>query len=208
MNNKIKKRTLAKKKSSPTKSRTGQLLPIPSKIRRLGERLLDQQMWCWGIDVRCDEGNKLVAYGFTRQPPPEGSRGHSSYVFFPYTECQVHLWGSGLFYGDQNLGGLFLKRYEFKPKLTENALLPISNQAIETPVAHSPRTPQEANLAQQLLHLALTWISSYEQWINETMGPDYRQQCLQKWHKKPIVTAEMMRETWQQLAQPATNART
>jgi hypothetical protein len=37
---------------------------------------------------------------------------------------QIGLWGFGLFYGDARLGGLFLKRYKFTPKLTLSSQLP------------------------------------------------------------------------------------
>jgi hypothetical protein len=58
--------------------------------------------------------------------------------------CQIGLWGSGLFYGDVQLGGLVLKRYEFSPKLTGLPQLPADGSAVrEPPAGRKPQTEAE-----------------------------------------------------------------
>lgn len=191
---------LRNKKRKPTSIRQPDLLPLPSKLRRLGVTLLDQQMWCWGQDVRRTEGNLLLAYGFTRHRDPDCPR--SSYMLTPSPDCQIALWGFGMFYGDAQIGGIFLKRYEFRPKLATVPHLSsyCINQA-EAPPTRSPRTPDEAARATSLSAAALHWISQYEQWIALNVGLDYRQHCIDKWQRaKQSIAAEAVATSWQELA--------
>src|SRR5687768_12975270 len=48
---------------------------LPKALEKQGEALLEQQMWCWGCDVRRQEGNLLLAYGCERRASPD-SRYH------------------------------------------------------------------------------------------------------------------------------------
>ena len=87
-----------------------------NKVRKIGTTLLDQQLWCWGQDVRRAEGNALLTYGFTKHRPPEGKHGSTAYEWRGAGRSRVILWGFGFFYGDGGRGGLFLQRYKFAPK--------------------------------------------------------------------------------------------
>ena len=89
-----------------------------NKVRKIGTTLLDQQLWCWGQDIRRAEGNALLAYGFTKHRPPEGKHGSTAYEWRGSGSSRVILWGFGFFYGDGDRGGLFLQRYKFAPKQT------------------------------------------------------------------------------------------
>ena len=175
------------------------LLPISAKTRKLGSSLLDQQLWCFGYDIRRPEGNLLLEYGFTRHRPPEGKRGSNCYIFCPQPSCQIGLWGSGLFYGDAQIGGIFLKRYQFQPKLTASAVLSANSIAqAEIPTAHTPRTPDEAERAGSLAVAALRWLSHYEQWIQVNVGVSYRQYCIDRWprSKQSVVAEAVAATTW------------
>jgi hypothetical protein len=47
---------------------------------------------------------------------------------------------------------------------------------------------------------ATKWIASYEQWVLDTVGIDYRQSCLRQWHKK-IIPAEIVPDEWRRIAE-------
>lgn len=176
-------------------------LPLPAKAQRLGRDLLDQQMWCWGCDVRRAEGNLLLHYGFTRQRPPEGKTGSSAYTFQDQTGHNLILWGFGLFYSEFERGNLFLKRYEFKPRLALASTLPTgAYMADQLPVCRSPHTAEEGHLAIHLLAAALHWLGAYERWVMETQGVSYRQGCIRSWHQKSVIRAEEIAATWLELA--------
>lgn len=177
-------------------------LSIPKEMRQLGQHLLNQQIWCWGRDVCYPDKNLLIEYGFQRIPLPDGARGHSNYLLCRPKQTQVMLWGFGLFYGQPSLGGLFLKRFEFKPRW-----LPLSQL---TPPICSPdlipaRLPHSAETIEKtvgLLTEALSWLADYESWVMQTVGLPHRQQAVASWRngKRKVLPAESMVPNWQKLA--------
>ena len=83
--------------------------------------LLNQQIWCWGRDIEFAEQNLLVQYGFQRIEKPAGSRAASIYRLKLSPTKRVVLRGFGIFWGDDRLGGVFLCRFGFAPRLTLDA---------------------------------------------------------------------------------------
>lgn len=152
---------------------------LPAAARQHGTRLLNQQFWLWGQDIRHQEGNLLLRYGFERARPPDAVQGSRCYTLRLDPQWTVVLWGFGLFYGDQTQGGLYLSRFRFSPLLGTSAEAPVG---IWTPAQLPPFTePAEANdwaRARPLLVAALRWISAYESWIVAEMGSAYRHECL------------------------------
>lgn len=59
---------------------------LPKAVEKQGEALLEQQMWCWGGDVRRQEGNLLLAYGCERRSAPN-PRFHSAYSYKLCADC-------------------------------------------------------------------------------------------------------------------------
>jgi hypothetical protein len=168
---------------------------------RTASLLLDQQMWCFGQDIRNPEGNVLLRFGFQRHRHPDSVGSSSVYVLTPYPSSQLVLWGFGLFYGQGTCGGMFLKRYQFNPVWTLHAQLPqVVWEPSEFPELQPATTPQERQSIHRLLLGAVRWITGYELWVHETYGPNYRRQCLRQWHKA-AVSAEAIAEAWQQLAE-------
>jgi hypothetical protein len=169
-------------------------------VGRFAAALLDQQMWCWGRDIRRRDGNVLLQYGFSRWRPPEGTLGSTAYQFDSPSSQQVVLWGFGLFYGDGAEGGLYLKRYAFAPLWCPNPDLRAALwRPEELPEFHSPQTPFERNSVQRLLSAALRWTAGYESWVLAKLGPDYRRQCLASW-EKAVAEAEAVPGHWLRLA--------
>jgi hypothetical protein len=96
---------------------------FPERLVSRGTKLLSQQLWYWGCDVRRPEGNLLLDHGFARTRPSEGVQGSTIYALEPTPGAQVILWGFGVFFGRGELGGLFLNRFRFEPLLSEGAAL-------------------------------------------------------------------------------------
>ena len=86
--------------SGRTEDESTRWLVALNKVRKTGTLLLDQQLWCWGQDIRRVDGNALLAYGFTRHRPPEGEHGSPAYEWRGSGRSRVILWGFGFFYGD------------------------------------------------------------------------------------------------------------
>ena len=174
----------------------------PTALIRLGRELLDQQMWCWGRDIRHSEGNVLCRYGFLPLPPPAPDHGSTAYIFSQGSELTIVLWGFGIFCSCRDVEhvGLFLKRYDFAPRLTPTAAPP---QAVWAPEQlrdlRDPHTPSERTCLQSLFGATLHWIASYEQWVIHRLGLDYRRRCVAGW-SRAVVAAEAMAAAWTQLA--------
>lgn len=79
---------------------------MPAADRRLARELLDQQLWCWGCDIRRPEGNLLLEYGFRAHQP--SAEGHSStcYELSRDVVRTVLLWAFGASYLDAAEAGL------------------------------------------------------------------------------------------------------
>lgn len=175
---------------------------LPAAVRRRGTSLLNQQFWLWGQDIRRQEGNNiLLRYGFTRTRPPDAVQGSRYYTLHLDAHRTVVLWGFGLFYGDQAEGGLYLSRFRLSPLLTENGDAPVS---VWTPAQLPPHTlPADENewtRARPLLVAALRWVSAYEFWTLDEMGPAYRDECLAGWQRS-VCSANDVPVLWLRLAQ-------
>ena len=174
-------------------------------LQRCGRQLLHQQCWLWGQDVRRPEGNLLLAYGFNRLRAPDGSAASTQYtlqiplehgsntakpsIAFLREPCMlVRLWGFGIFFGTEE-EGIFLNRYEFAPRSA--AAEARFFQASEMAVLERAR-------CLRVLPGALHWISSYESWVQENYGAEYRKRCMREWKKRSLPCDELPRR-WREL---------
>ena len=173
--------------------------------RQLGQRLLNQQCWCWGCDIRHSAGNLLLDYGCERVRPPERRQGSSVYTWRD-SSTTVVLWGWGLWYSRGGPQQLYLARYDVRPQLMELLQPPSTVWAMDDlPEARLPQE-HEQQQAGALLCGACRWIVAYERWIHQTVGIDYRAECLQRWNKRSMGAIELC-EHWLNLAQRASQAR-
>ena len=187
--------------SGRTEDESTQWLVALNKVRKTGTLLLDQQLWCWGQDIRRVDGNALLAYGFTRHRPPEGKHGSPAYEWRGSGRSRVILWGFGFFYSDGGRRGIFLRRYKFAPKQTASVYfsLPIWNLG-QLPELTQPCDAEGWRRVFSLLTQGLTWIADYERWIISEYGLDYRQRCIEAWRKKCIPAHEMAAK-WHELVE-------
>ncbi len=184
-------------------------------IRR-GEPILHQQCWCWGCDIRRAEGNLLLEYGFEKHRPPDDADGSSAYRLDLATTNATHvglpnftsaerpmlrivLWGFGFFYSDSRLGGCFLQRYKFTPKLTDAIELSMPLwKAAQLPAHDIPRTRHARQRTLRLLTGAFTFIEAYERWVVGVAGLAYRRRCLAEF-KHTVHTPEEAIAGWRRL---------
>ena len=181
--------------------------------------MLEQQCWLWGRDVRYSAGNLLLAYGFERARPPQGTIGASAYQLRLLAdeshprERLVALWGFGLWYGEWTLdsdgalgeiGGIFIGRAEFGPCWSAR-VMPPANVWSPAPLNAATRAPQgchERRQARQLLAGALNWIADYESWALARVGHAERARQLDAWRQArgtPTPPAEFA-PAWRALA--------
>jgi len=183
---------------------TGAHAGVPRAVRILGEELLDQQLWFCGRDVLHEGGNGLLRFGFERVRPPASQAAASAYVLPLDDGRRVVLWGFGVFYGDDALGGLFLRRYGFAPRLTPAAAAPRTAVASSDLPLRTPATADEARRARALLTGAMRWLAAYERWAQATFGLSFRRQGIaerpRRKRRRLTVAPEQLPEAWDAIA--------
>jgi hypothetical protein len=177
---------------------------LPSDVKRIGADLFNQQMWCWGSDIRRAEGNLLNAYGFSKHAAPEGSGLKPCYSMDMGGGSTVGLWGFGMYMADARYGGMFLKRFGFSPRLLSPEEVSFDVWVMrDMPEIRLAESGAECHMLQQLLGLALDWMAGYEAWVVSRAGTDYRASTVNAWramHKPVAVEGPMMEDAWRILA--------
>lgn len=140
-------------------------------------------MYFLGKDVMHPRGNQLQAYGFSKSPS-KGLRGTSCYTYESEGEI-IELYGSCAgFYSKQprvssrvDSKVVFLRRrcrfYQWLPEHRAVAGLWSQEDII---------IPEPTEMLALLTPL-LEWWDSYEQWIEERFGEQYREKCYAEWNK-------------------------
>jgi hypothetical protein len=161
---------------------------------------MQQQFWLWEKDSENIGSNLLVEYGFVRSTPPQQESGARCYEFDLENEGRIRLWSFGVMYCDPKHGAVFLQGPSYTPKLVgaKHAVVPawVPEQIL------SPRTPRLPIDGKKMAHLMpplLAWMGSYERWMLDTVGLEYRRGCVETW-EAPVCDAEKLPAEWWSLA--------
>lgn len=160
---------------------------------------MGQQVWSWGRDVEYPDGNLLMQFGFERHRDRTTAERSTCYRL-DRDQLHVALWGFGMFFGCRDLGGLYLKRFEFCPYWAPVESLSLDiHWPDELPVFARPRGALQWRRARKLWKSSLLWIANYEAWVCTTVGLAYRRECVADW-LRPSVRAEKMAAAWRFLS--------
>jgi hypothetical protein len=166
---------------------------------KLSNRMFDQQMWCWGCDIRNSNGNKMIEFGFRKEKTGTDKNSQSQYSII-YKEHKIFLWGFGCLIRQSSNNSLFMRRYDLYPKRLE--------YVPENLLANNPKVIKKFFIKDNsllykcdysLLEVFYDLIIDYENWIIKQMGSEYREYTLNSWIKKKIVDAENLILTWKKL---------
>ena len=146
-------------------------------------QLLDAQLYCWGRDIERADGNGLLAFGFSRRPPPHRRKTASSiYLLNQGSSPWIMLRGFGIAVARLEGPALFVDRQSARPKLA------IHREALlggwlrdDLPPLVTPRSRTDREMAAMLFGECCRWIAVYENWARARWGKTYRQECLQLW---------------------------
>jgi len=175
-------------KPSP-RSRAGQGWCVPRPVRRFGDTLMSQQVWCWGRDVECPDGNLLMRFGFERYRDNDTAVRSTCYRL-DQGELHVCLWGFGMFFGSRQLGGLYLNRFDFIPSWAPVESVSLAGHSPdELPAFTRARGESQWHRAHKLWKQSLLWIAGYESWVRKNVGICYRRHCVDTW-LQPFVRPE------------------
>ncbi len=174
----------------------------PAEYKKQIKPLLHQQMWLFGRDILCPEGNLLYRYQFTHAHAE--SRGGSMYTRWE-DDRQIVLWGWGIWFGEVEKGAIFVNRYKAKPAFTA---VPLLNQTIHRPedlprLAHRVGIEAEAQAMRQMWCDLLCWLAGYEAWVLQTVGKTWRQVALKPFNHAvtQMAMVEQLTMQWQTLAE-------
>ena len=164
--------------------------------------MLSQQIWSWGQDIRRKEGNLLVEFGFERVKPPADVEIQDSVYTLNLTENRsVILRGFGVYYRDNDLGAIFLPRYEFIPGYTTNTTLeqPLWTYD-ELPELYFPTESKWDSYITMLADL-VKWIRDYEHKVIEEQGIEYRISTLAEWDngERKVTTSQAVVGAWEKI---------
>jgi hypothetical protein len=201
-------RLMGKQKRQKHAARITSAVPVfrlPKAVEKQGVALLDQQMWCWGCDVRRQAGNLLLAYGCERRPAPD-PRFHSAYSYRLCADCVLTLWGWGVWMAREGLGSLFLSRSRFRVTYSpDTQLYPQAWQADDLPSGRRPCDPVAQMNTRCLLAETMTWIGDYEGWLACHTEPHYRETIIAAWPQRRRyrggTAGSAMSPTWKTLSE-------
>lgn len=173
------------------------MAPVSSLLRRDLRRLLNQQCWCWGCDVRRPGGNLLLAHGAERLRPLGGDRRRSTTYHVAAPCGLIALWGFGLAVVPAEGLAVFVPRYQATPR-------PMSGRA---DLLRRSWSPCDLPLRERVDSLpawwsalsAFRWIASYEKWIAATADAGWRVECLRRFEAS-VVAGDAQRAAWDDLA--------
>ncbi|TWT57388.1 hypothetical protein KOR42_07480 [Thalassoglobus neptunius] len=161
--------------------------------------LFSQQVWCWGQDVIYPQGNILIKMGFERVPPPENRRDCSSVYSLNVNSSQrIILRGFGVFWGDDQKGGLLLLRDRFEARYLNESRLPKPCWSLQDfPNTTRPTIEQRPDCIALLIDL-IDWMRCYELRTLREYGLSYRQKVLKTWNdgKRHVLHPEETPGAW------------
>jgi hypothetical protein len=176
---------------------------VPSRstlgFRRWAAALLDQQLWCLGRDV-AGKDNVLLNLGFCRYRATSGKSEATLYTTGTPEGNIIWLWAFGVAFTVPGEGSIFVRRYDFTPRLLNVDSFIGINEVDRLPTL---RPAVSANDWQRLRRHSCglcSWIAGYEHWIAENYGTAWRGECLRARSKPGIVEAQGMATAWDRAA--------
>lgn len=167
-----------------------------TRINARGELLMHHQCWFFGRDILHPDGNLLIEYGFERLGVTNPKVGTNRYRLTVTNQFEVDLWGFGMFYGRAKVGGIFIKRYDFRPRFFDRDRLGSRIfKSDHLPSNGFPRNEAEIRISKDLAINAIGWILGYEDWIEQRCGKNWRRRCLREWSNS-CFPARNIRKNW------------
>jgi len=165
---------------------------LSRELKENASLLFEQQMWCFGQDIKRDP-NLLLSYGFSRERPPEGGSTM-------YRSDGIFLWGFGIIATAPGLGSISIKRSGFSPTwATDEVSVKSLWEPERFPSFSSPISQRDHWRAALLLERTFAWLAEYEAWISKECGSYYRRSLLQTAPEKRAVPGESMERTWKEI---------
>lgn len=169
-------------------------------FRRRAATLFDQQLWCFGRDIVRPEGNVLFDLGMCQYRPLDPSLKSTLYSAAVEPGGSVFLWGFGAMYAEPGLGGVFVRRYDFAPRLSSRESAVGVFKSGQLGLLTNAVSTQDHRRLRTLLPRLVGWFARYEHWVAENYGTAYREHCLATRGVPNAVAAHDMAHDWERVA--------
>lgn len=166
-------------------------------FRRWMTELFDQEMWCLGQDVQRPEGNVLCGIGMCQYRVSPPTRAATMYTARLPAGGDLFLWGFGAFLGDPELGGVFVRRGDFSPRLLDRSEAYGVHNVPSLGPMRVPTSSRDLLRARSLLPQLVGWFAHYEHWVSESIGRRYRQACVDARPTASWVPASDLARQWE-----------
>jgi len=159
--------------------------------------LISHQGWLWGKDVRCPEGNRLIAYGFERAPAPDNLVDCVTRYQYAAPDRTILLWSWGYTL--------------FRPEWSEaihvsrggSGIHGVTRADFETPCwSYDDVKTRWRDLSPESVRFipeVLAWPGEFERWVQRLIGAEQRKQELREW-KNARRSAARLPADWARLA--------
>lgn len=170
---------------------------VSARSRKLLKRLLGQQFWLFGCDIRRPQGNLLTMLGFEKcTPSTPGTKVPSRYTLSLEHAPTLVLWGFGMLWSDEILGDAFLSRHAFAPMYrSPGRALPDIWEPGGIEGLGRPAGDVETRRCQRLVLDTMTWFGEYERFVVTECGYAYRDEAISAW-KWPCGCAASLAGEW------------
>lgn len=185
---------------------TGRPKTDPFAWRRRAAVLVDQQLWCFGYDIRRPEGNLLIERGCERIPAPVEARCGSCYRARVEghgrrdRESVFLLRGFGVLCEEPAHAGLFLHRDRFQVAWLGGRSLATIPWLPEDAPQESVVPVRFRQAAAGLIARLAEWIACYEEDVRETCGEAYRVSALSERVPRGFIPPGEAPNRWRTLA--------
>lgn len=110
------------------------------------------------------------------------------------------LWGFGVFHAMPDLGGMFIARYAFRPRLGPAELARNIWSPGALTMVRNVTDSDSWRRARLLLAGFCDWVAEYEEWVQAAVGPAWRVETLGRWDH-PVVAAARMPDAWRRFGE-------
>lgn len=166
------------------------------KAINFGEKVLHHQLWFFGKDIWHEDGNLLIRYGFKRYGVPKSKDSTNAYRLKINDLQEIVLFGFGIFWGDKRYGGIFLKRYEFRPKMLRCSSLKLPLWKKEhLPFQFFPISDEDKISVGKMFKDFSEWLAKYENWVDANCSNSWRENCLEEWQNARLSISRI-RQGW------------
>lgn len=169
--------------------------PCP-RDRLLRERLVQQQFWLFGADIRHPEGNLLLELGFRRHRAAHSSPGSSCYVWCREA-LSIHLWGFGCCLTTSGMDRIYLSRHRAMTyRMSELVVLEALSSVTQLDDHCRGARPAEPRHEAALFR----WFADYERQIHARVGQRAREATLERYGSRKLGPSVAIPDMWVALA--------